>query len=214
MRTVAKLMLGTVLALVAVPATAATAVYSLSTVDNGAGLGAGPFGTVTVEELGGSLRFTETLNSGVRIHDGNNNHNAFSFSLAGAPSITVSGLTAGFEVVAGAVTAPPFGGFNYAIDCTTACGPGFGGGFAGPLSFTVSAASALTLASLASTFYDNSEVFFATDLVITSGQTGNVGATVTPSAVPEPASWAMFIGGFGLIGGAMRRRQRGNVRFA
>jgi hypothetical protein len=30
------------------------------------------------------------------------------------------------------------------------------------------------------------------------------------SAVPEPASWAMMIGGFGLIGGAMRRHN--NVR--
>lgn len=30
--------------------------------------------------------------------------------------------------------------------------------------------------------------------------------TVT-SAVPEPATWAMMIGGFGLIGGAMRRRR-------
>jgi len=36
----------------------------------------------------------------------------------------------------------------------------------------------------------------------------------TRSAVPEPATWAMFIGGFGLIGGAMRRRQRVSVRFA
>jgi hypothetical protein len=34
------------------------------------------------------------------------------------------------------------------------------------------------------------------------------------AAVPEPATWAMFIGGFGLIGGAMRRRQRATVRFA
>jgi len=34
------------------------------------------------------------------------------------------------------------------------------------------------------------------------------------AAVPEPATWAMFIGGFGLIGGAMRRRQRIAVRFA
>ena len=28
-----------------------------------------------------------------------------------------------------------------------------------------------------------------------------------PAVVPEPASWAMMIGGFGLVGGAMRRRQ-------
>lgn len=32
-------------------------------------------------------------------------------------------------------------------------------------------------------------------------------------AVPEPATWAMMIGGFGLVGGAMRRR-RAAVRFA
>ena len=33
-------------------------------------------------------------------------------------------------------------------------------------------------------------------------------------AVPEPATWAMFIGGFGAIGGMMRRRQRVTVSFA
>lgn len=30
----------------------------------------------------------------------------------------------------------------------------------------------------------------------------------TPDAIPEPATWAMMLGGFGLIGGAMRRRTR------
>ena len=30
---------------------------------------------------------------------------------------------------------------------------------------------------------------------------------VTSPGVPEPASWAMMVGGFGLIGGAMRRRR-------
>ena len=34
------------------------------------------------------------------------------------------------------------------------------------------------------------------------------------AGVPEPASWVLMIGGFGLVGGAMRRRQRATVRFA
>lgn len=33
------------------------------------------------------------------------------------------------------------------------------------------------------------------------------GGNLEVSAVPEPASWAMMIGGFGLVGGAMRRRR-------
>jgi len=33
------------------------------------------------------------------------------------------------------------------------------------------------------------------------------------AAVPEPASWALMLGGFGLVGGAMRRRKT-QVRFA
>ena len=36
---------------------------------------------------------------------------------------------------------------------------------------------------------------------------------VTPAAVPEPATWAMMIGGFGLAGGALRRRAT-SVTFA
>ncbi|UAK26472.1 PEPxxWA-CTERM sorting domain-containing protein [Sphingomonas nostoxanthinifaciens] len=36
--------------------------------------------------------------------------------------------------------------------------------------------------------------------------------TIT-SGVPEPASWAMMLSGFGLLGGAMRRRQRTTVSF-
>ncbi len=36
-----------------------------------------------------------------------------------------------------------------------------------------------------------------------------------PSAVPEPATWAMMIGGFGMVGGAMRyRRRKTTVSFA
>jgi hypothetical protein len=46
------------------------------------------------------------------------------------------------------------------------------------------------------------------------GQPGGTGSdiitlgSVSTPAVPEPASWAMLIGGFGLAGAAMRRRTR------
>ncbi len=37
---------------------------------------------------------------------------------------------------------------------------------------------------------------------------------VRTGALPEPATWAMLILGFGVVGGAMRRRQRVRVHFA
>jgi hypothetical protein len=39
-------------------------------------------------------------------------------------------------------------------------------------------------------------------------------SSIAVRAVPEPASWAMMLGGFGAIGGAMRSRKRMFVRFA
>lgn len=38
--------------------------------------------------------------------------------------------------------------------------------------------------------------------------------SATISAVPEPASWALMILGFGFVGGAMRRRSRMSVTYA
>lgn len=35
-----------------------------------------------------------------------------------------------------------------------------------------------------------------------------VSLTGAAAAVPEPVSWAMMVGGFGLVGGTMRRRQK------
>jgi hypothetical protein len=37
--------------------------------------------------------------------------------------------------------------------------------------------------------------------------------TVVPATVPEPASWALMAGGFGLVGAGMRRRSRTRVSF-
>ena len=54
---------------------------------------------------------------------------------------------------------------------------------------------------------------------LTYGNYGNNGIALVNFAgtfrgVPEPAAWAMMLAGFGLVGGAMRRRQKVAVTFA
>ncbi|MDO6416508.1 PEPxxWA-CTERM sorting domain-containing protein [Sphingomonas sp. BIUV-7] len=41
----------------------------------------------------------------------------------------------------------------------------------------------------------------------------SINGSVAAAAVPEPATWAMFIGGFGLLGATLRRRQPVRVSF-
>ena len=194
--------------------------YSLSVRDPSSGLGTGPFGTVTVvENANGSLTFTESLLAGFRVHETTNgNHNAFYFSIVGNPNVTISSLTAGFTAVSTSNTtdasAPPFSDFYTAISCDSACGHGYGGGYAGQLTFTVASSSALTLASLRSTAYGGNSIYFASDLVNADDKTGNVGATLQVSAVPEPATWGMMLVGFAGVGTALRRRRRADALVA
>jgi hypothetical protein len=191
------------------PAFASTAFYDLSVADPSAGLAAGPYGQVKVTENGGALDFLVTLDGAFRIHGGNDNHDAFTFDLIGAPAVTISALTAGFAREAGtSFSEPPLGSFFYSIDCTTACGAGYPGGFVGPLSFTVTANSGtLSLASLGTT----GGVYFSSDIVDPNGKTGNVGAI---PGVPEPATWAMMLLGMGGLGAALRQRRRPQMALA
>ena len=46
-----------------------------------------------------------------------------------------------------------------------------------------------------------------------AGQAFAIGGRITAGAVPEPASWAMLIAGFGLVG-AVARRRRGLIKVA
>jgi hypothetical protein len=179
-------------------------------------LGSAPFGTVTVtENANGTLTFVETLLNGYRIHGGNSNHDAFAFTIALDPNLAVTGLTSGFtteQLTSGTgQSEPPFGTFQTAIVCGSACGNGYAGGFSGQLTFTVGRtdSTALSLSSLLSNTYMGQQIYFTSDLVNADGLTGNVGATLvnTPS-VPEPATWAMMLIGFGATGVAMRRTRR------
>jgi hypothetical protein len=58
-------------------------------------------------------------------------------------------------------------------------------------------------------YFSGINATFNTDrgsVTITQAVNGTFAASVA-GAVPEPATWAMMIGGFGMVGGAMRRRR-------
>lgn len=51
------------------------------------------------------------------------------------------------------------------------------------------------------------------DTVLSSGQVAALTPPGSVGAVPEPASWALMIAGFGLVGGSMRRRSAMRVTY-
>ena len=62
------------------------------------------------------------------------------------------------------------------------------------------------------TSFDSFRIVTTTNRVVVRGNDLSF-AGPPPAAVPEPASWALMLGGFGLIGAAMRSRRTTAVRF-
>jgi len=203
----ASVALGSALATGFAPTDAQAAVYDLLVSECSPGCGSAPWGTVTVlpDADSKSLDITVALNAAFRFHENPDaNHHALAFSLIGDPAVTLSNLSSGFTRNTAHLKAPPFGTFDYAINCT-GCGHGYNGGLTGPLSFEVTPLSgSLTPSSLASNVYHLQNIFFTTDIVASSGLTGNIGAVT--SGVPELSTWAMMIIGFGGVGLQVRRR--------
>ncbi|MFZ4479310.1 MAG: PEPxxWA-CTERM sorting domain-containing protein [Rhodoferax sp.] len=187
---------------------AAQTVYSLDNTAVGA-FDTGPFGSVTLTQSSNNVLVSVALRSDLNFVD-TGSHSIFSFNLGGASSsndITgisfASGLGASFSVASNA-TNSPFGTFTYGINCDENCKKGgSGGGYVDPLNFTVLQASIADFRQLSS---GGTSAYFAADVINLSGNTGTIGATV--AAVPEPESYAMMLGGLGLIGFVARRRQR------
>ena len=112
---------------------------------------------------------------------------------------------AGYNLVGGTITTGPGAG---ATDIN------FGSAFLNGVEFTLTA-----LGDPAGTFefgFVNPVALQALNTIELAGYTGGAASfsgtlTFTSGAVPEPATWALMILGFGAVGIGLRRRQRQNV---
>ena len=142
---------------------------------------------------------------------------SFFWNLLGNPTISLTGLTAGWQLVsttAGSLAGDGFSGeMEYAVTCFNiagGCTSGGGGGKAPPLSFNVVAAGLTPGTFTPASFNDpggtpaNDRAIFVAD-VLANGNTGLVGATASTSSVPEPISLSLVGGGL-LALGLFRKR--------
>lgn len=143
------------------------------------------------------------------------------FSVANFTGFTVDGFATGATDPDGA--GPFQGGANpFLADGTTPSGSttSFGRSFLGDTVQTNFGLNGLSGTERSTTYIFRTNATAFNNLGtfgINGGGSAAQGFTFQPtSAVPEPATWAMMLAGFGIVGGAMRRRAKikQKVRFA
>lgn len=181
-------------------------------------------GTVTVTQDGTNTVKIEVaaLGTGFEFVNSTSHGDDFLFDIIGSPTISVSSVTAGWELVsttAGSLPSHGGGGwrFEYAMTCDFMGGACNGGGASHPgapsLDFDVTA-SGLTPASFRLAGSGTTADFGADVISLATGNTGLIGATLTStspgpspaSPVPEPASIVLLATLFVGTTTALRKR--------
>jgi hypothetical protein len=191
----------------------AATIYYLDVDGCTGGCGLNSYGTVTVTTDSGFTEILITLAPNVYFDPGDNGLDAAAFDVIGAPTLTTQVMTNGFQALsphtASGHTEGPFGNFQYAVDWQ----PSAGQSNLQSLDFRIS--TNFSAVSLGSTTYNSIPLYMSVDIerkvdgaVVSKGVVGASLDAPRPSAAPEPASWALMIGGFGLAGAGLRRRRQ------
>lgn len=186
----------------------ATMIFTLNVDGCTLGCGTAPFANISLDQVDSYIVHVSEalLNGNQYVLTGAGE--ALEFNIAGHPAITIFNLSTGFSAGPAPASASTFGSFDYSVHCY-GCGPGASHPLPGPLDFDVSLTGGGALS--ATSFIANSGgYFFASDILSTNGNTGNVANnTGDPDPAPEPVSVmlvAVGLLGLGTLRLVLRRR--------